>query len=73
MKIETLIERLKEARSPVSLSEFIRVAKHFGYSHDDTRASRDVFRNWSGRRYVVPVHSRKIKAVYMRNFIKEQE
>jgi len=72
MKIERLIERLKETRSPVSLSEFTRVANHFGYFYDHTRGSHQVFRNWTGRKYVVPVHSGKVKALYVRNFIKEQ-
>jgi predicted RNA binding protein YcfA (HicA-like mRNA interferase family) len=72
MRIEILIERLSESRSPVSLHDFARVAGHFGYSLDHVTGSHYVFRNWTGRKYVVPVHREKMKAVYVRNFIKEQ-
>lgn len=72
MKIENLVERLSESRSPASLADFARVAGHFGYSLDHVTGSHYVFRNWIGRKYVVPVHGGRIKAVYVRTFIKEQ-
>jgi predicted RNA binding protein YcfA (HicA-like mRNA interferase family) len=72
MNIEELIEQLRRTRSPVSLSVFTRIANHFGYELDHVRGSHHVFRNWTGRKYVVPVHKNAIKAVYVRNFIKEQ-
>ena len=72
MKRENLIGKLRESRSPVSLADFTRVAGHFGYVLDHVTGSHYVFRNWTGRKYVVPVHKRRIKAIYIRNFIKEQ-
>ena len=73
MKVEDLIERLRHTHSPISLDDFTRVAGHFGYLLDHVSGSHYVFRNWTGRKYVTPVHKRKIKAVYVRNFIKGQE
>jgi predicted RNA binding protein YcfA (HicA-like mRNA interferase family) len=73
MKIEVLIERLRDSHSPVPLSGFTRIAAHFGYSLDHVSGSHYVFRNWTGRKFVVPVHRKKIKAIYMRSFLKEQE
>ena len=73
MDIDKLIIKLKRNRSPVPLSEFNKVAQHFGYSIDHIRGSHYVFRNWTGRKFIVPVHSNKIKAVYARIFIEEQE
>jgi predicted RNA binding protein YcfA (HicA-like mRNA interferase family) len=73
MDIEKLIIKLRRSRSPVSLSEFNKVAQHFGYSIDHIRGSHYVFRNWTGRKFVAPVHNNKIKAVYARIFIEEQE
>ncbi len=72
MDIDEEIQRLKQARAPVGLREFTRVALHFGYSLNHITGSHHVFRNWSGRKFVVPVHRNKIKALYARNFIKEQ-
>ena len=72
MDIEALVQKLRSSRSPVTLSEFVRVAHHFGYELDHVRGSHHVFRNWAGRKYVVPVHREYVKAVYVRNFIKEQ-
>jgi predicted RNA binding protein YcfA (HicA-like mRNA interferase family) len=73
MKIEALIQRLRHAHSPVPLSDFEKIASHFGYMRDRVTGSHHVFRNWSGRKYVVPIHGKKVKAVYIRNFLKEQE
>lgn len=73
MKIEKLVESFKQSRSPVSLADFVRVAKYFGYSLDHIKGSHHVFRNWTGKKVVVPVHNQKVKAFYVRNFIKEQE
>lgn len=72
MDIEALIRQLRWTRSPVPLPMFTRVAKHFGYELDHARGSHHVFRSWTGKKYVVPVHKNAIKAVYARNFIKEQ-
>ena len=73
MKIETLIQHLRHTHSPATLSEFEKIASHFGYVRDHVTGSHYVFRNWSGRKYVVPVHRKKIKSVYVQNFLKEQE
>ncbi|MBI5475348.1 MAG: type II toxin-antitoxin system HicA family toxin [Ignavibacteriales bacterium] len=73
MDIEKLIIKLKRSRLPISLAEFNKAAQHFGYSIDHIRGSHHVFRNWTGRKFVVPVHNNKIKAVYARIFIEEQE
>ncbi len=72
MKTEELIERLSASRSPVSFNDFKRVAKHFGFELDHATGSHYVFRNWSGKKFVVPVHNKRIKAVYLRLFLKEQ-
>ena len=73
MKVETLIERVRKSHAPLSLSEFEKIARHFGFELDHVTGSHHVFRNWTGRKYVVPVHHKKVKAVYLRNFLKEQE
>jgi len=73
MKIENLLERLRSTRSPVSIADFKRICSHFGYTLDHISGSHHVFRNWTGKKYVVPVHKGKIKAFYVRNFIKEQQ
>jgi predicted RNA binding protein YcfA (HicA-like mRNA interferase family) len=73
MMIELLIQRLRHAHSPVTLPDFERIASHFGYVRDHVTGSHYVFRNWSGRKYVIPVHGKKVKSVYIRNFLKEQE
>jgi predicted RNA binding protein YcfA (HicA-like mRNA interferase family) len=73
MKIEMLIERLRDSHSPVSLSDFTRIAAHLGYSLDHVAGSHYVFRNWTGKKFVVPVHRKKIKPIYVRSFLKEQE
>lgn len=73
MKIEKLLESLRKAHSPIPLAEFMKVAKHFGFTLDHITGSHFVFRNWTGKKYSIPVHHQKIKAVYVRNFIKEQE
>ncbi len=48
------------------------MAEHFGYVLDHVSGSHHVFRNWTGKKFVVPVHERRIKAIYVRVFIKEQ-
>lgn len=73
MKIEELIRKLKHSKSPVSLSDFSKVAKYFGYSLDYVQGSHYVFRSWTGRKFIVPVHQNRIKAIYMKIFLKEQE
>ena len=73
MDILILIRQLRTANSPVPLGEFKRAAEHFGFTLDHITGSHHVFRNWTGKKYVVPVHHKKIKAVYVRKFIKEQE
>jgi predicted RNA binding protein YcfA (HicA-like mRNA interferase family) len=73
MKIEDLIERLRGTQSPVSLSDFTRIVKHFGYTFDHATGSHSVFRNWSGRKFVAPVHNKRVKSVYVKLFLKEQE
>jgi len=73
MKVEKLLENLRQAHSPVSLGDFMKVAKHFGFTLDHITGSHFVFRNWTGKKYAIPVHRKKIKAFYVRNFIKEQE
>jgi predicted RNA binding protein YcfA (HicA-like mRNA interferase family) len=57
------VERMKKAHSPVSLNDFKLVADYFGFSLDHITGSHHVFRNWTGKKYVVPVHDKKIKAV----------
>ncbi|MEK7251214.1 MAG: type II toxin-antitoxin system HicA family toxin [Bacteroidota bacterium] len=73
MNIEKLIERLSKANSPTALSEFTRLAHHYGFVFDHATGSHHVFRHWTGRKYVVPVHQKRIKAVYARNFLEEQQ
>ena len=72
MDIEKLIERLSQSHSPVSLNEFKKVSAYFGYDLDHITGSHYIFRNWTGRKFSIPVHNNKIKPVYVRNFIKEQ-
>ena len=64
---------MKKSNSPISIREFIQVAGHFGFTLDHVTGSHHVFRNWTGKKYVIPVHHKKIKAIYIRKFIKEQE
>lgn len=73
MNIDKLIRKVETAHSPISLGEFERVAEHFGYTLDHVNGSHHVFRNWIGRKFVVPVRNRKIKVIYGRLFLKEQE
>lgn len=72
MDIDQLVKKLSRGHSPVSLKDFTKVAEHFGYVLDHVSGSHHVFRNWTGKKFVVPVHERRIKAIYVRVFIKEQ-
>jgi len=73
MDIEKLIKQLKATHSPISLSDFKKVDSYFGYMLDHVHGSHYVFRNWIGRKFIIPVHRNKIKAVYLKNFLKDQE
>lgn len=72
MDIDKLIAKLKVTNSPCSFSDFSKIAKHFGFVIDHISGSHHVYRNWTGRKFVVPVHGKKIKAVYIKLFLKEQ-
>ncbi len=52
---------------------FNRIAEHFGFQFDHITGNHFVYRNWTGKKFVIPVHNKKIKALYVRKFIKEQE
>jgi predicted RNA binding protein YcfA (HicA-like mRNA interferase family) len=54
------------------MGDFVKVAAHFGYALDHVSGSHHVFRNWTGKKFVVPVHNKKVKAIYVRMFIKDQ-
>jgi predicted RNA binding protein YcfA (HicA-like mRNA interferase family) len=73
MDIQRLIGQLAQSHSPVPVAKFERVAQHFGFVLDHVRGSHYIFRNWTGKKYVMPVHANKIKGFYIRNFIKEQQ
>ena len=72
MDIDQLIQKLARSHSPVSMGDFVKVAAHFGYALDHVSGSHYVFRNWTGKKFVVPVHNKKVKAIYVRMFIKDQ-
>ncbi|MFN0157212.1 MAG: type II toxin-antitoxin system HicA family toxin [Bacteroidota bacterium] len=57
----------------MSLPDFAKVALHFGFTLDHIAGSHHVFRSWSGRKFIVPVHNKRIKPVYVRLFLKEME
>lgn len=73
MNIEEKIERYKSSHSAISLNDFIKVAKYFGFVLDNISGSHHIFRNWTGKKFSIPVHNKKIKAFYARKFIKEQQ
>ncbi|MFH2004001.1 MAG: type II toxin-antitoxin system HicA family toxin [Bacteroidota bacterium] len=73
MEIEILITNIKRTHSPINLKDFNRIAEHFGFQLDHIKGSHFVYRNWTGKKFVIPVHNKKIKALYVRKFIKEQE
>ena len=72
MVIERLIGQLKSTNSPCSLSDFNRVAQHYGFVLDHITGSHYVYRNWTGKKFIAPVHNKKIKSVYEKMFLKDQ-
>lgn len=69
-QLEKLIEKLRATNTDVRFSDLEKVLSHYGYANVRHKGSHVHFRKQSAPFITVPVHSGKVKNVYVKEIMK---
>lgn len=71
VKIEKIIEKLRNAKGTVAFSDVKIAAEFFGYSLNRISGSHHIFVAPGRNHLVVPVHKNKVKVIYVKKLFEE--
>ncbi len=71
VRLEKVIERLRNTKGTARFTDVKRAAEHFGYKLDRINGSHHVFVAEGRHSIVIPVHNNTVKMVYVKKLFEE--